>query len=99
MQRCHLPIGQHPQAHLLGRQNYLNLISLQPFNATLVGNRSISFNASVINSKNRLLEVKCSASSADTATRNAEWPPLQGSFTYKQLRALPVSIKSMVFVD
>jgi hypothetical protein len=97
MQQCCYPIGQHPQAQVLGRQHFSKLISLQPLNASFAGNRAINFTRPSINSKYRSLNAKCSASSTDTATKNAEWPPLQGSFTYKQLRALPVSNTFYIF--
>ncbi len=99
MQRCTLPIGQHPQAPLLGRPQISNLISLHPLNASLAGNRLINFNVPSIHAAYRLLDVKCSASSTDIDTRDVEWPPLQGSFTYKQLRALPVSNAFTLFTS
>lgn len=99
MQRCNLPTGQHPQAQLLGRQYFLKLISLQPLNASLAGRRPTNSNALTLKSEFRLFDVKCSAFRTDTATRNAEWPPLQGSFTYKQLRALSVSSEFVVYID
>jgi hypothetical protein len=96
MQRCNLPIGQQPQAQLLGRQHFVNLVSFQPPNASLAGSRPNICRTRASDRQFRLLDVKCGASSTDTATKNAEWPPLQGSFTYKQLRALPVSSEFVI---
>ena len=93
MQWCNVPIGQHPQAHLLCRRQFVNLISLQRLNTNLIGKIPSNSNLHIHTSKSKTLDVKCSASSADTATKTAEWPPLEGNFTYKQLRALPVSKK------
>jgi len=99
MRRCNLGVGQQSQAQLLGRQHFLKLISFQPPIASLAGNRPIASNTLPLNAAIRLVDVKCSASSTETATRNTEWPPLQGSFTYKQLRALPVSSESVTYID
>lgn len=99
MHQCNLALGQQPGAQLQGRQHFLNLISVQPRNASLAGNRPTASNTLPLNASIRLVDVKCRASSTDTDTRNAEWPPLQGNFTYKQLRALPVSIESATCIN
>ena len=41
--------------------------------------------------KVKVLNVSCSAASTETGAERAEWPPLEGRFTYRQLRALQVS--------